>query len=182
MKNKFIATFYCILQAVVGILILVNPVMFTSGILKAIGVFLCITGIAGVLQYFRTPIEAASKGQLLTKGLLTMLIGLFGLFGSNWLIATFPIITVIYGILMLVIGISKIQFVADAIRKKEKRWYLGIISAVITLACAGVVIQNPFTSTAVLWMFTGVLIIVDAVFDLIALFFMKEHSKEKEDF
>ncbi len=181
MKKKLLSLLFCVLQAVVGILLLVNPIAFTSAILIAIGALLVTVGVVGTVQYFKTPIEPASKGQLLTKGLLTILLGLFGIFGSGWVIATFPIITVIYGIILLVVGVSKIQFVADTIRKKQTRWLLGLISAVITLICAVVVIMNPFTSTAILWMFTGISIIVDAVLDVVAILLIQESEVTAEE-
>ncbi len=179
MKKKLVSVSYCVVQAIVGVLILLDPVAFTSGILIALGIILTVAGIVGIVQYFKKPIVEASKEQLLSKGLLAMLVGLFGIFKSGWLIATFPIITIIYGILMLIIGISKIQVTADNIRKKQEKWYLGIISAVLTLACACIVILNPFSSTAILWMFTGIAIVVDAAFDMVALFFIKEPAKEE---
>ncbi len=178
MKRKLGGLLYCLLQIVVGVLLLFDPVRFASGIIMAIGVVLTLLGLVGVIKYFRNPVEEAAKSQALTKALLMVLVGLFCAFGTDWLIVTFPIITILYGVMMLVVGISKIQFVVDTIRRKEKSWFLGLISAVITLACAGVVILNPFSSTAVLWMFTGISITVDALFDIVALFLVKGAKKE----
>lgn len=177
MKQKLIGILYCILQAIAGILLLVNPVDFTFGIFIALGVFLVIMGIVSIIKYFKTPVAEAVKSQPLTKGLLTTLVGMFCMFGADWLIATFPIITILYGVIMLVIGVSKIQLVLDAVRRKEN-WFWHLISAAITLVCAGIVIMNPFSSTAALWMFTGISLIVDAIFDLIALSFAQKSDKE----
>ncbi len=167
--QKIASLLYCILQAAVGVLLLIDPVGFTAGIIMAIGALLVVAGFIGVIKYFRTPVDEAARGQLLTKALLTVLLGVFAVLGRGWLIMTFPVITILYGVIMLVIGVSKIQLIADAVRRKEKKWIWGVISALITLACAGVVIMNPFSSTAALWMFTGISIIVDAVFDLVAI-------------
>ncbi len=180
MKKKFIAVLYCILQAAVGVVTLLKPIGFTAIVIMSLGAALTVMGIIGVVKYFKIPAEIAAKGHLLTRSLLMITFGLFLIFGIKWLIATFPLITVIYGIIMLIIGVSKIQLVADAIRLKERRWYLGIISAVITLACAAVVIANPFATTKILWMFTGISIIVDAVFDLVAIIFVKENAGAPE--
>ncbi len=174
--QKIAGVLYCILQAVVGVLLLIDPVGFTAIIIKAIGAFLIVTGIISMIKYFRTPVQEASRTQLLTKGLLMALLGAFGMFGTNWLLVTFPVLTILYGVILLVIGVSKIQLVVDAVRRKENNWFWGVISAIITLACAGVVILNPFSSTAALWMFTGISIIVDAIFDLATLVFVKENA------
>ncbi len=174
MKKKLMALLYCVLQALVGVLILLDPKGFTSAIFKGAGVVLAIAGAAGVIRYFRTPVEAAAKEQLLTKGLLTVLLGIFAFFGTEWILEAFPVATALYGVLMLVVGVSKVQLVADTVRKKQSRWYLSAISAGITLACAAVVILDPFSTTAVLWKFTGIAILVDAVFDLVAVFLVKD--------
>ncbi len=176
-KQKIAGVIYCILQSLVGVLLLINPVGFTAGIIIAIGIFLIVIGISSIIKYFKATIDEAAKGQNLTKGLISVLFGLFGIFGKEWLMLAFPVITILYGVIMLIIGVSKIQLVADTIRRKEKRWFLGIISAVITLTCAVVVIMNPFSSTAAIWMFTGISIIVDAIFDLVAIFFVKDTDK-----
>ncbi len=179
-KEKIAGVLYCVLQAIVGVLLLINPVAFTSGIIIAIGALLIVVGIVGVIQYFRTPADEAAKGQALTKGLLTVTLGVFCACGSNWLIITFPIAAIVYGIIMLVIGVSKIQLAVDAVRRKEKKWYWGIISALITLAGGSIVILNPFTTTAALWLFTGIAFVVDAVFDLAAIILAKK-SDDTED-
>lgn len=176
MKQNLIGILYCILQAVVGILLLVDPVAFTSGIIIVLGIFLTAAGIVSIVKYFRTPVAEAAKSQTLTKGLLAALVGVLCMFGTGWLIAAFPITAILFGVFMLVVGVSKIQLVVDAARRKES-WFWTLISAAISLVCAAVVIMNPFTSTAVLWKFTGISLIVDAVFDLVALIFAKKSSR-----
>ncbi len=177
MKQKIIGILYCVLQAAAGILLLVNPVSFTSLIIVAVGAFLTVVGVVGIIKYFKTPVNEASKSQSLTKGILTTLVGLFCMLGSNWLIATIPLVTAFYGIVMLVIGASKIQLVIDAARRKEN-WLWQFISAAITIICAFIILKNPFSTTAVLWMFTGISLIVDAIFDLIAIIFVKKLAEE----
>ena len=70
----------CIFELLVGILLLINPVNFTSGIIIALGVLLLPIGIIEIMVYFRLePLEAA-KRQSLTKGLVVILAGLFCIF------------------------------------------------------------------------------------------------------
>ena len=83
---------------------------------------------------------------------------------------TFPLLTVLYGILTLVSGVSKVQWAVDMLRAKQKYWFVEVISAVLTIICAILILTNPFTSTAFLWTFIGVSMIVEAVVDVIAFF------------
>ena len=161
-------------EIVVGILLLVNPTGFTAGIIIALGVLLAVLGVLGIVRYFRTePVRAALEQQLI-RGLLMLLLGLFCIFNARWFIATFPILTILYGIGTLIAGIAKVQWTIDRIRLKMRRWFWTAISAVLTIACAVVILCNPFSSTAVLWIFIAVILIVEAVIDIIAAIFTKE--------
>lgn len=55
-----------------------------------------------------------------------------------------------------------------------------MISTAVTFFCAVVIIHNPSISTDVLWMFTGISLIVEAVLDLVVLIFRdKERAGKK---
>ncbi|WP_262398460.1 DUF308 domain-containing protein [Zongyangia hominis] len=104
------------------------------------------------------------------KGIIFAIFGLFCAFKSEWFMVTFPLLTVLYGILTLVSGVSKVQWAVDMLRAKQKYWFVEVISAVLTIICAILILTNPFTSTAFLWTFIGVSMIVEAVVDVIAFF------------
>ncbi len=182
MKTLFQKTggiLYSLLQAIVGILLLIDPMGLTSGILVTFGVVLTVMGIVSIVNYFRTPIETASNEQYLMKGLLSVLVGCFCIFCTEWLVMTLPLLSIVYGVMILLAGLTKVQLTFDALRKKEGKWFLGLISAVISIVCAVVVLTNPFTTTAVLWVFTGVAMIVDAVFDVFVLLFGGKKKKDE---
>lgn len=161
-------------EAIVGILLFVNPVGFTTGIIIFLGAVFLILGIAGIVQYFREPPQIAAAKQSLTRGCIGVLAGLFCIFKSGWFIATFPLLTILYGIGTLITGIAKVQWTVDRIRLKMRRWFWTAISAVLTIVCAVIILCDPFSTTAVLWLFIAVILIVEAVFDIIAAIFTKE--------
>lgn len=159
----------CLFEIVVGILLLIDPLGFTTGIITTAGIVLLIIGLITVIKYFRTEADEASTGQYLVKGLVALLAGAFCTFKSHWFIVTFPALTIIYGIVVLITGLGKVQLTFDMIRKKNKKWFLAIISALLSIICAVVILNNPFTSTTVLWIFTGITLIVESVIDIITL-------------
>lgn len=162
----------CLFELIVGILLLIDPSGFTAAIITTAGVFLALTGLFSVIRYFRTEPVAAMKSQLLSKGLAALLCGGFCITKSLWLVALLvPVLTLVYGTVILVTGLTKVQWMFDIIRLKKKMWFLAAISAIISIACGVVVIANPFASTAVLWMFIGISLIVEAVFDVFSLIF-----------
>ena len=55
----------CILEIVVGVLLLIDPVGFTSGIIIGAGVLMCLGGVLSVVRYFMLKPEIAAQKQLL---------------------------------------------------------------------------------------------------------------------
>ncbi len=169
LKHSGNAILMCIIEVVIGILLLINPIGFTAGIIIAAGIALMVSGLLNVIRYFRSsPMEAAA-GQLLMQGLIALLAGAFCTFNPEWFIITFPMIAILYGIAVLIGGLGKVQLTMDMLRAKNSKWWWGAISAVISIICAFVMINNPFSSTVALWWFTGISLIVEAIFDMITL-------------
>ena len=164
----------CIIEVILGILLLIDPIGFTSGIIIVLGVLLTLLGIRSLVDYFRQDADEASESSGLAKGLLLAILGVFCMFKSGWFIVTFPILTVFYGILTLMTGISKIQWAVDMLRQKQKYWYVAIIGAVLTLVFAILILCNPFSSTTVLWTFIAISLIIEAVVDIFTFLFGKK--------
>ncbi len=180
LKHSGNAILMCIIEVVIGILLLINPIGFTAGIIIVAGIALMVSGLLNVVRYFRSsPIEAAA-GQLLMQGLIALLAGAFCTFNPEWFIITFPMIAILYGIAVLIGGLGKVQITMDMLRAKNSKWWWGAVSAVISIICAFVMINNPFSSTVALWWFTGVSLIVEAIFDMITLIMRRKNDGRTE--
>lgn len=77
---------------------------------------------------------------------------------------------------ILITGLTKLQWMVDIIRMKRRRWFLATISAAVSILCGIVIITSPFSTTAVLWVFIGISLIVEAVFDILAAIFGNKGS------
>ncbi|MCD7868428.1 MAG: DUF308 domain-containing protein [Clostridiales bacterium] len=171
----------CIVEIVIGVLLLINPIGFTTAILTILGIALAILGIVSVVKYFRTdPMEAAAESGLAT-GILLILIGCFLAFKSQWFIVTFPVLTALYGVMTLLVGVCKVQWAVDMLRTKQKYWYVAILTALLTVVFAAVILLDPFATTAVLWTFIAVTLIVEAIADIVTFILGKiSAGKEKQ--
>lgn len=170
LKNKKGELIVSLVELVIGILLLIKPVGFTSGIIVIIGLLLAAQGIRSIVKYFKMKPAEASKEQLLSKGLIGTMVGLFCVFRSQWFIATFPVLTMLYGVMILLLGMSKIQKMADMLRLKEKYWYLAGIAAALSIIFAIIILANPFASTAALWIFVAISVIAEAILDFCTAF------------
>lgn len=159
------------LELLVGVLLLINPVGLTTGIIVCCGVVLMLWGAGCIVKYFRADPEEAAEDHTLVRGVLLFLGGMFCAFRSYWFAATFPVLTLLYGVVILIGGIIKLQWMLDIIRLKRRRWLPAALSALVSITCGALVIADPFGTTAVLWMFTGVSLLVEAALDLIAMLF-----------
>lgn len=168
-------------EILVGILLLINPIGFTSAIIIISGVILTILGILNIIKYIKAePLEAMYE-QSLAKGLIFGLLGLFCIFHSEWFVITFPVITMLYGLVALVTGLKKVQWTFDLLRIKRGNWFLVGLSAVLSILFGVVIIYNPFGSTAILWQFTGIAFIVESIFDIVAIVLSKSKKDEEEN-
>ena len=156
LKNNAAVILLCLFEALIGILLLVNPVGFTSAIIIAFGIALAVAGLICVIGYFRTDAASAALSGMLVKGLAMMIAGIFCMTRPKWLIAAFPLITILYGIVILFAGLCKVQWTVDALRLRFGRWFLPAVSALVSVVCACVILSNPFVSTLALWMFVGI--------------------------
>ena len=159
----------CVAEILIGALLLLNPLGFTSTVLIALGILSAVLGVTQLLGYFRAQPELAAQSGGLVTGLVLLLAGLFCIFRWEWFVVTFPILTVVYGVLTLINGLNKLQWAVDALRLHQRFWYVAMIGAVLTLLFAGLILINPFTSTAFLWTFIAISLIVEAVMDLFSL-------------
>lgn len=156
-----------IFEFAIGILLLINPISFTSGIICAFGIALVVVGVISIIRYFKSKPEEAAIGQNLFKGITAVAGGVFCVLKIEWIMTVFPLLTIVYGTAVLLAGISKIQWTVDMLRLKRKKWFLPAISALVSIISAITILNNPFTSTTVLWIFTAVSLIVEAVFGIV---------------
>ncbi|MCM1045743.1 MAG: DUF308 domain-containing protein [Candidatus Gastranaerophilales bacterium] len=170
----------CITEAVAGVLLLIRPVSLTSAIIMIAGIALIANGIISMIRYFKSSPEAAALSGLLTRGLVSAVAGAFCTLNPQWFIVTFPVIAVLFGIAVLIVGLGKVQLTVDLLRLKNRRWWWGAISAAVSVLCAIVIIRNPFSSTMVMWWFMGISLIIEAVFDLLTLIMSRRIIREAD--
>lgn len=175
--HDFRALIYCLCELAVGILILIDPMAFTSAIIRIAGIILIIIGVFSIIRYFRLAPEMGSLSMELTKGFIRLIGGAFCVFNPEWFTKTFPLIAVAYGIVILVVGLIKLQWSVDLLRLGIRYWFITGLGGVSSIILALVIILNPFESVNVMWIFVGVALIAEAVVDAVyAVMESKSHA------
>ena len=155
----------CVIEIVVGILLLIRPVEFTSGIIKAIGAVLLGTGAFYIIRYFRDDPEEAARKHDMFSGLLAVLIGGFCIFGNDWWLRAFPVLAAFFGLLQLLMGLMKAQTMFNALRAGIASWYVYAIAAGLALICGAISLAHPGVLAEGIWLFTGIALILQGLFD-----------------
>lgn len=167
----------CAIELVVGVLLLVNPLQFTEGIIRALGICLVLYGASNAAGYFHMPPEEAAMQQKLAIGVGAILLGVFCVFRSGWFMVTFPVLSILYGLFILVSGIGKVQWAVDLFRLGRKFWFLAGINAAVSLICAAAILYNPVEAVTFMWILTAIVLLIAGALDLCTVFF---GQKEKD--
>lgn len=158
-------------EIVIGVLLLINPAGFTSGIIIGCGWLLLALAAVSIVHYFRLAPAEAAKEQSLAKGLGLAAGGLFCILNWDWFIAAFPLLTLLYGVAILAASLMRIQWTVDALRMKNPAWKWPGASAALALVLALLIVLNPFSTTAFMWTFVALSLIAEAVVDVLMLVF-----------
>lgn len=159
----------CILEIVVGVLLLIDPVGFTSGIIVGGGVLMCLAGVLSIVRYFVMKPEMAAQKQLLFKGVISLMAGAVCITKYDWFLGAFPLLTVLYAIAMLVLAAAKLQKMADMKRVQAPHWYMPGISALMAAVLGAIILWNPFSAAAAVWTFAAISLIAEAIVEIVAI-------------
>ena len=166
-QGRMGAAAICIIEILVGVLLLIDPVRFTSGIIIGAGWVMAALGAVSVIRYFVVKPEEGAQSQLLFRGLTLAMAGALCITQYGWFLTAFPLLTVLYAGWMLVLAAMKLQQLADMLRLKVGRWYMPAIAAGLAVALAVIILWNPFGAAQAVWTFVGLSLIAEAVVELV---------------
>ena len=166
-KGRLGGLMLCVLEIIVGVLLLIDPVGFTSGIIIGAGWVMAVAGAVSVIRYFVMKPEAGAQSQLLFRGLTLGMAGALCITQYGWFLTAFPLLTVLYAGWMLVMAAMKLQQMTDMLRLQAGRWYMPAIAAGLAIVLAVIILVNPFGAASAVWMFVGISLITEAVVELV---------------
>ena len=119
-----------ILLIILAIYIFNNPVDVLAGLSIWIGVLVFIAGVAGLVSWFSSE-KAERENSTLLWSLITLLFGLLLLFN---LLATMKMLTVLFGLWMLISGVHLIRLGLALRRETSSGLFILIIGVLAALA------------------------------------------------
>ena len=149
-----------------GLALLIWPGQTTGFILNFIGGILMALGVFRIVRYFvRSRNEAVYNMDLGLGGALAV-IGLLIFVFKGFLLSLVPTIV---GVILLVVGLIKLQTALDFRRLGVVRWQFQLTIALISVVMGVVILINPFGAALLMTRMIGAAILAEGVGDLLSL-------------
>lgn len=171
LKNNLPIIFLIILEIVVGIFLLVNPDTFTRVVIIIFGIVMLLVGLSALIRYLRGRKSGAASPLTLIGAIIGLILGAICLFASGVIIGLISIIAIVYGIILIIAGCFKIQSFFDARRAgfSNSGTVLLLVSGIIMIVFGIILVFHPFGTIEVLLQIGGIVLIAEAVIDLVTL-------------
>mgnify|MGYP000631621038 CR=1 FL=1 len=141
---------------VIGMMLLVMPQTSLLWICYAFGAVVLITGIVCLVQYARIRGTGFTAPFMLVGGVFTLV--------RPQVVASF--LPVVFGIFIVVDGLSRIGTAIDLAKRKGQKWWLLLLLSLVSVALGVVLVLHPFDAAIGVTMLCGILLIVEGALNL----------------
>ena len=166
-----------IIEIAIGILLLINPGELMKWALIVFGAMLIIVGVVNLIRYFTTKEGEKRTVFTLIGAAVAIIIGLVCVtlvsLIVNLINASIILIAVIFGVILIIAGLYKIEVFAETRKAGLKASPLSIINAILSILFgAGLIALAVWKKDALqnaVWIMIAVGLFVTAFFDLVTL-------------
>lgn len=159
-RNSLVIT--SLLYVILGFVMLMMPGLSLGFACLLIGGVVVFYGVVRILAYARGGVNA-DKFDLFV-GILLVLLGLFLLVWTRFLVAIIPLVL---GIYILIDSFTALKKSLDMKGLGFDRWWISCIVAVALAICGLVMVFNPFSTVEAMVMFIGAGFLFDGVYTLV---------------
>ena len=126
---------------VIGMLLLIMPETSLLWICNIFGVVVLVTGIVCLIQYARIRGTGFTAPFMLVGGVITAGLGIFTLAKPQVVTSFLP---VVFGIFIVVDGLSRIGTAIDLAKRKGQKWWLLLLFSIVSVALGVLLVLHPF--------------------------------------
>lgn len=164
MRSKRFALYLApVLTIIIGLILMINSVGTTVFICRAIGIVLIVSGVIFTGSALLN-INSVTHRYSAIPGIIQLLIGIFIAARPEKLVG---ILTIIIGIIILVQSFSILDHAFETKFVGYRLWWITAVIALIMAVLGIVVIVNPFGAVSAALKFTGIVLIVQGISDII---------------
>lgn len=162
---------------VLGLLLLLVPQIKPVYIAYAMSIAFVVVGIIWIVQYFLTEAYRNINRYGFSAGTLCVILGICAMLKAEAISGYFLLCM---GILILVMGVVKLQNALDLKALEASTWKAVLGLALAVMICAVIVIMNPFQKTEDLARFTYIIMVADGIFSIISILCLAVRLKKCE--
>lgn len=148
---------------VIGMMLLIMPQTSLLWICYAFGAVVLLTGIVCLIQYARIRGTGFTAPFMLVGGVITAGLGIFTL-AKPQVVASF--LPVVFGIFIVVDGLSRIGSAIDLAKRKGQKWWVLLLLSIVSVALGILLVLHPFGAAVSVVMVCGILLIVEGAMNL----------------
>ena len=156
-----VATFF------IGLLLLVYPAFTGKALCYLLAAVLITKGVMGIIGRYRNKNLPSPVAFELFGNVMTIMMGLFVALRSEFIISIIPFL---FGMFLLMSGITSLQKTIMLKRMEYPQWKTGLVFIVIKIVLAGIILMNPFSTALTLTRFIGVCLIYDGASGLVTVY------------
>lgn len=164
-----------LITLVIGIIQVYSPDFVISVLDYIVGTGILVVGLFYILLYLRSRHQGIYSNNLALGIMLTM-IGLYFLIHQGFALG---IIALVFGLYIVANGVFGIQFSLDAKQKGFHKWIILLVFSIINILLGVAVLFFPFATSQILIFYSGIIMIVSALINIVVLFVSKWVTGEK---
>ena len=157
---------------ILGFLLLIKPGTALVTVVHILAIVAAVMGIVSLVSYFKDKYSAGNGGVI--KGVVYLLIAAFLYFGAGFIISIVPII---FGILIVISGIVKLQEALDMMKYRASGSITVLIISILSLVLGVLILINPFGTAELLFRIIGIALIYNGVSDLLTVFYFSKKTR-----
>lgn len=158
---------FILFEAYAGYRLLTAPVAFTDSMVTVFGVVMLLVGVLNLYWTFTLKSRDLPNTLVLVCGILGLILGVFCIAFSEYVVLALPTFAMIYGVMMVITGIAKLgDYIALQVMGLPRRifWLLG---AILTIIFGMIIFLYPYTAIESAWLYGGCFMIAQAAVDLV---------------
>ena len=167
-KSNLQTILLVLFELAAGILLLCNPRAITRTIIILFGAVLLAIGVTFLVKYLTERNQGTVNVAFLIVSVVSLVIGAVCAFMSGFILGLFTAMAMIYGVILLLSGIFKLNNYFQAKKLGLPVSVVSLISGAMALIFGVAVVLYPGNAAFSVWYFAGIMLILEAVVDFIS--------------
>ena len=180
LKTNFPIILLILFETAIGVLLLLNPEVFTRTVIILFGVVLLMIGVTYLVRYLREKKKEKGSVSTLIISVVSLIAGAVFAACSGLIVGFVTVIAVIYGVVLAVFGIYKLQNYFQSRKAKNPVSKVSMISGVVAVVVGAVIIIYPKEAAFSVWTITGIALLAEAVIDFLSVIQSVRIGKDSE--